>query len=452
MNDIYVFIATQNGLISYPNDQTHNYFQYAISKAKNNAQIVLVRKDNLLHYCYVRKINNKQIFGLCLRLDRIYSDAKDLFRAFDSTVSKLVESGVILQIDDKANIKLCVSNFVSETVAVKEMSDTLIHALGITQKNTVPLPPADYSISINDCIELSLEDSTNVQIINAIKKYSNVYIVKTHDEISRVTEFANLIKKKNGEINQLQDTIIQQDKTISNLEIQRNNFRLVLCLLSFIFVGTIIFYFFAQSKYKIIDDQTDKIETLNSDVQSKNTRIQNLKQNVLSLEKELENANTTITNLKKTNELVTDSLKQTSSELNEIYSYFSDIPFVITNIEIANTDKGGAIETNYGYRIYSSNTMYLTPKIKYIGLSSGNRNLRVKLYDSSGNLSKGTFKNKPSPDDCTYSEYFYLSKGKNDCTLVGWGNENKGNWKKGKYRFEIWSDGLCLGIKRFEVY
>lgn len=315
MNDIYVFIATQNGLISYPNDQTHNYFQYAISKAKNNAQIVLVRKDNLLHYCYVRKINNKQIFGLCLRLDRIYSDAKDLFRAFDSTVSKLVESGVILQIDDKANIKLCVSNFVSETVAVKEMSDTLIHALGITQKNTVPLPPADYSISINDCIELSLEDSTNVQIINAIKKYSNVYIVKTHDEISRVTEFANLIKKKNGEINQLQDTIIQQDKTISNLEIQRNNFRLVLCLLSFIFVGTIIFYFFAQSKYKIIDDQTDKIETLNSDVQSKNTRIQNLKQNVLSLEKELENANTTIINLMVTNELVTDSLRQTEEKL-----------------------------------------------------------------------------------------------------------------------------------------
>ena len=317
MNDIYVFIATQNGLISYPNDQTHNYFQYAISKAKNNAQIVLVRKDNLLHYCYVRKINNKQIFGLCLRLDRIYSDAKDLFRAFDSTVSKLVESGVILQIDDKANIKLCVSNFVSETVAVKEMSDTLIHALGITQKNTVPLPPADYSISINDCIELSLEDSTNVQIINAIKKYSNVYIVKTHDEISRVTEFANLIKKKNGEINQLQDTIIQQDNAISDLKKSKNKYKWVLCLLSFIFIGIIAFYFFAQSKSKIIDDQTDEIENLNSDVQSKNTRIQNLKQNVLSLEKELENANTTIINLMVTNELVTDSLRQTEEKLRD---------------------------------------------------------------------------------------------------------------------------------------
>ena len=149
------------------------------------------------------------------------------------------------------------------------------------------------------------------------KKYNNVYIVKSQAEIARLTEVTSIIKRKNEEIKQLKDTIIQRDKTISNHEKQRNNYRLVLCLLSFIFVGTIIFYFFAQSKSKIIDDQTDKIETLNSDVQSKNTRIQNLKQNVLSLEKELENANTTIINLMVTNELVTDSLRQTEEKLRD---------------------------------------------------------------------------------------------------------------------------------------
>lgn len=318
MTDIYIFATNiQNTLVSYPHDQTYEYFGYAIKKAKNNAQIILVRKDNLLHYCYVRRIGNKQVFGLCLRIDRIYSDIEDLFRTFDAAFSKLVESGAILQMDDTSNIKLGVTNFATETVAIKEMSDKLIQALGISQKNTLPLPPADYSVSINDCIEVSLEDSTNVQITNAIKKYSNVYIVKTHAEIARVTEFTNLIKKKNEEIAQLQNTIIEQDHSISDLKKQKNKYKWVLCLLSFIFIGSLAFFFYAQNKSKIIDDQCDKIENLTSDVQSKNERIQALKQNVVNLEKELGNANTTIVNLTATNELITDSLQQAVDELLE---------------------------------------------------------------------------------------------------------------------------------------
>ena len=165
MTDIYIFAGnTQKALVSYPHDQTHEFFQYAINKSKSDAQIVLVRKDNLLHYCYVRKIRDKQVFGLCLRIDRIYSDMEELFRAFDSAFAKLVEDGVILQMDSQSNVNFIASEFNTETVVVREMSDNLIQALNISQRNTLPIPPSDYSISINDYIELSLEDSTNVQI------------------------------------------------------------------------------------------------------------------------------------------------------------------------------------------------------------------------------------------------------------------------------------------------
>ena len=143
---------------------------------------------------------------------------------------------------------------------------------------------------------------------------------------------------------------------------------------------------------------------------------------------------------------------QKKRDLNELNSYFSDIPFVIIDVQVANTDKDGTIETDYGYRIYSSNTMYLQPKIKYIGLSSGNRKLRVKLFDSYGNLSKGTYQNKPSPDDCSYADDFYFSKGKNECNLVGWGNKNKGHWQRGEYRFEIWYNNKCQYSKSFTIY
>lgn len=313
----YFFTYVSRTITSYPHDYTHECFRYAIEKAKNSAQIVLVRRDNLLHYCYVRKIREKQYFGICFRTDHIYNSVADLFRAFDHVYTEIVYAGILLQVDTNGQVMVGTTEFAKESVEINEQSKHFLNSLRLSSLTTQQLPPADFSISIKDCIDLSIEQSTNSEIIDAIKKYNNVYIVKSQAEIARLTEVTSIIKRKNEEIKQLKDTIIQRDKTISNHEKQHNNYRLVLCLLSFIFVGTIIFYFFAQSKSKIIDDQTDKIETLNSDVQSKNTRIQNLKQNVLSLEKELENANTTIINLMVTNELVTDSLRQTEEKLRD---------------------------------------------------------------------------------------------------------------------------------------
>lgn len=316
MTDIYIFARnTQKALVSYPHDQTYEFFQYAINKSKNDAQIVLVRKDNLLHYCYVRKIWNKQVFGLCLRIDRIYSDTEELFRAFDSAFTKLVEDGVILQMDSQSNVNLVVSEFNTETVAIREMSDKLIHALRITQKNTFPLPPSDYSISIKDCIDVSLEDSTNVQIINATKKYSNIYIVKTHAEIARVTELASLIKGKNKEIKQLQETVIQQDNTISDLKKSKNKYRWVLFLLSIIFIGAIVFFYVMQSQHNTIFELEQKNTKLEKHVKSLQSDSISLSTKLINTKKDLSKANTTISDLTITNRLVTDSLRQAENEL-----------------------------------------------------------------------------------------------------------------------------------------
>lgn len=316
MTDIYIFAGnTQKALVSYPHDQTHEFFQYAINKSKSDAQIVLVRKDNLLHYCYVRKIRDKQVFGLCLRIDRIYSDMEELFRAFDSAFAKLVEDGVILQMDSQSNVNFIASEFNTETVAVREMSDNLIQALNISQRNTLPIPPSDYSISINDYIELSLEDSTNVQIINAIKKYSNVYIVKTHHEIARVTEFANLVKGKNKEIQQLQDTIVQQDNTISDLKKSKNKYRWVMFLLCVIFIGVIIFSNEMQSKNDSIEEleqENARLETHVNSLQKDSITISNA---LINTRKQLSAANRKIENLVDSNILLTDSLLMKEVEL-----------------------------------------------------------------------------------------------------------------------------------------
>lgn len=126
----------------------------------------------------------------------------------------------------------------------------------------------------------------------------------------------------------------------------------------------------------------------------------------------------------------------------------SAMPIIISGIEIANTDNSGDIETDYGNTIYSSNTMYLKPKISYMGIKSGeNIKLDVKFYTPSG-LSTGT----SSPQGYSYSSSMDVQSGDNTEVLVGWGGSSRGHWKSGQYRFEIWYGDVCLKSKSFTIY
>lgn len=122
-------------------------------------------------------------------------------------------------------------------------------------------------------------------------------------------------------------------------------------------------------------------------------------------------------------------------------------PLVINEISIANKYKGGKIETDYGSTIYSSSSMYLSPKITYYGYKSGEITLYVKLYQN-GYLRTG----KESPNGYSYSDSEYIYSGENTCELSGWGGEEKGHWPAGSYRFEVWYNNSCLKSSSFTIY
>lgn len=124
-------------------------------------------------------------------------------------------------------------------------------------------------------------------------------------------------------------------------------------------------------------------------------------------------------------------------------------PIIISDIEIANVYKGGNVETDYGNTIYSSNTMYLKPRIKYYGILSGTRTLKIKWFKPDGSMSSGS----SSPYGFSQSNSYYIDSGPdNTITMSGWGNENKGHWRSGTYRIEIWHENICLKSKTFKIY
>lgn len=134
--------------------------------------------------------------------------------------------------------------------------------------------------------------------------------------------------------------------------------------------------------------------------------------------------------------------KDKLSEVSEAY------PIIITDIEFANVYKGGEIETDYGNRIYDYNSMFITPKVKYLGISNGTKTFDVKWYNQDGTMRRGN----SSPEGFSFSDDIYISNGEHSFQLSGWGNENKGHWDYGTYRIEIWYKNTCLKSETIKVY
>lgn len=124
-------------------------------------------------------------------------------------------------------------------------------------------------------------------------------------------------------------------------------------------------------------------------------------------------------------------------------------PIVITDIEVANVYKNGTIETDYGNTLYDYRTLYLKPRIRYTGLTSGTKEFKIKWVMPSGSLRTGD----SSPYGYSFSESAYVSEGAdNVLEFMGWGNESSGNWSSGRYRVEIWYDDVCLKSMDVRIY
>lgn len=120
----------------------------------------------------------------------------------------------------------------------------------------------------------------------------------------------------------------------------------------------------------------------------------------------------------------------------------------IYSIEIENCFKGGKTQTNYGETIYSSETMFLSPKISYKSYAAREYTFDIKWIKPDGEISRGD----SSPAGYSYSDTYHLSYGEENAYLSGWGSETKGYWKAGDYAIEIWCEGTLLKREEFRIY
>lgn len=294
-------------------------------------------------------------------------------------------------------------------------------------------------------------DDDSADISDSIRNYSTVLVAKNDGyNTASLSSYAGKLKSLNEENCSLSKKNSELENTITSIRRQQKRLGWVFFMFLLFVIGAFVSYFILKGK-------NDDIDRLNNEVTALTLLKYNLENDNNSLRKDL---NTTNNKLKNTvNELYDtkylfqrnkDSLSFALSQLNEndqIISNLSKMPLIVTDVQVANSNSDGTMETGFGGYLKSCNSMYLMPKIKYVGAVSGRKTIYVKLYAPYG-LSTGD----NSPSGYSYCNTFDVDKGKNEIVLNGWGGNKKGQWYAGNYRWEFYCDGICIGKQSFVVH
>lgn len=186
------------------------------------------------------------------------------------------------------------------------------------------------------------------------------------------------------------------------------------------------------SMYSTISDKTQRNEYL----YTQNKKLEKSGHDLSVENKRMKSLNDSIYTEKEKVEKLYADLKSA------VHSIPSVGPIIVLDIEVANTDKDGNLKSAWGDSIYRYSGLYLTPRIKYIGVDTGNITLYVNLY-TSDNRRFITFSSREmhvKPDGINYERF------------RGWGWGERGNWIPGTtYSMEVWCENKCLKKKEFRV-
>ncbi len=452
---VYLFGEFNSGYSQYPDDYTASVFKQFYAGAKSTTQVAIHRDGNLMYYGYVRKIMNDRYIGLCVMLNGLYLDCTDgLFSLFENTISSMVSKGQLIHFSDNGEITTSVGILHLNKEEIDLLSESLRAGFDRIGDKAKRLPPVSYATAKDSVKDFSIDDPTD-DIVKSSYTNGYTYIYKSKNyNTSQMNNYRGVLSKISKENDRLKKENYDLQAENAKIKKQKKQFRNVI-LLCVLLIGSGVGLYFLKDTLNTAQGQLDQA---NKNIRSKQEEIKD-KQAVISKQRsviskqdeEIDKKTKQIANLQYSLSEETNRRMETEKSLEEFKEAISlSIPLLIDDIQVGNIDNNSNIQTNYGEKIYASNSMFLSPQIIYTGIRSGESiTLHVKLYDSSGILRAG---NK-SPEGYSYTQSVTISSGSgNACSLLGWGSKSKGHYGKGKYRFEIWYGNICLGSKTFTLY
>lgn len=447
---LYIF-GESSGYKQYPDDSNSfkEYFKYQ----QSNSSLYIQRKADLVYYVYSQKIDKEKnsFLGFCIVFNGVYiKNFKNAFAIFEKIYSDCILSGKLFRLGENGKIGYATDDFASQTEEYDRLVSVFNYELEKKNRTLFAQLPKTYKMGQGTKV-FSMFDSPEL-IAEGISVYDSVSISNNNnnEDLDYVGRMLQQLYSENKKLKTEYEILNKQKK----------QYRWVAILSICVIASLLGLYFLNDNLSGIISNQSSTISNLESTIANKNSEITSLC-DTLSQERgvirqknsEIRLLNTNLTTYKDSLKLSLERNDELSDKLSEqeskFYSIKNTFPINITNIEIGNTYYDGSIETNYGSTIYSSYTMYLTPRITYTGINTGRSiNLKIRWYRPNGTMSSGD----SSPSGFSQQKSLYVYSGSNTETLQGWGNKTKGHWEKGTYRIEIWYENVCLKAKTFTIY
>ncbi len=301
---VYVFEDLSVGYMQYPTDYTEHIFKKSLKYATKSSQVIVHRDGHLMYYIYVRELQNKQHFGLCVVVNGLMISAfKRMFKMFENTIETLLVSGSILHLTKEGQLEV-VGNLVLQEEDVSLLRDRLSTDFAKLEQWSHSLPPVDYAISSAESRIFSIEDD-NKTLQQASHTYGYTIIQKDEDfESSNLMSYRSILAQLNKEINSLK---VQNQELHKKKENVTKVMWLAFFLLILMIIGLIAYAIMSDSianlRYMLnnaqetIDIRNEKIKELNNSISEYETKIASLDNTIYIQEKTINNQEITINQL-----------------------------------------------------------------------------------------------------------------------------------------------------------
>ena len=210
----YIFGKFNGSYAQFPVDYTQDIFQQLPNRSSfSNTQLVIHRDNNLMYYCYMRKLEQDNFIGFCLLLnDAMIEEIPALFELFDNGISHLALAGEIVKINDNGDIVSNTDSLLSNRQTIQQIANNMMRDLNHLVETRKKLPAQSLAVSQDEIKRFNIRDDAK-QIVDSALSYAFVFVTKDEDS-QNIDSYRSTIKRLKEETERMQ-------KTIQTL--QRNN-------------------------------------------------------------------------------------------------------------------------------------------------------------------------------------------------------------------------------------
>lgn len=393
-SSVYIFGELSSGYTQYPEDSSSYVLKTLYRHCKAPAQIVIHRDGSLMHYCYVRKLDNDKYFGFCIAVNGYYVSKIDvLFSLFENTMEKVASQGVLIHFSENGTLTTSIGSLRSEGEELESLTENLGIGFEGFRKISKPLPRTDYGIAKDSIKEHCMSDGVQ-DIVRASYSYGFTYIYKDEDyDTVRMNSYKGVLNRLNEENKVLKEKNFELQEENKKVLHQKKQYRYVLTLMILIlFCGAGLLFL------------NDNLKNTKADLEQANQTISNKDNTIVSLNNKISSLKNSLTSEK-------EMRKKAENDFVSFKNFLNDRqPFIVKS-------------TSFAF-----NTGWLS--FDYYGLRDETVTLQVKAFNGDE-----SYRNSTSMD---------VKKGHNSFSIYLSDNLNGSTW----YSFELLLGNKIVGGDR----